>query len=210
MHTADPRPDTTPSKQVILPFARRVEPIRKVRSTVLVGAMTSLREAGHFERYAAALVPEHRDTLLRLVTGTWLPIEVALAHYRSCDALGLSDEEQAALGSATFARVRGSVLGTVLRLGHAAGVTPWAVLPHLQRFWNRAYDGGGIQVTRHGPKDCVVDVIRCGGLLETRQFRNSLRATLGGVLQIFGWNAYVVELRRPRTEEGISLRAQWA
>ena len=138
-----------------------------------------------------------------------MPIRIAAAHYDACDALGLTDQQQFELGSATFARVRGSVLGTVLRAGRKAGITPWFLLPQLQRFWNRAYDGGGIRIERLGAAEALVDVVACP-LLEKRQYRNSLRATLHAVVELFGRKAFVTERKGSREEGAISLRAQWA
>ena len=112
------------------------------------------------------------------------------------------------LGGATFERVRGTLLGTMLRMANGAGVTPWTLLPQLQRFWNRAYDGAGIQVVRLGLKDAQVDLIQCP-FADTHYHRNALRGVVRQLLRLFCRQAYVQEPKGHRAPGSVSLRAQW-
>ena len=179
------------------------------RSTIVLGSIASLRHAGHFDRYAAALAPEHRDQLLHAVAGTWIPVEVARSHYGACEALGLSPDEEVGLGRSIFERTGETMFGTILRLAKGAGVTPWTLLPHLQRFWERGYDGGGLRVTRIGPKEARVELTQCS-LVEVRYFRNAARGLLGAVLQLFCTRAYLQEVAGARQRGILVVRAQWA
>ncbi|MGD0523637.1 MAG: hypothetical protein ABSE49_00765 [Polyangiaceae bacterium] len=193
---------------VVLPLPPQAVATRSVRSTVLLGSIASLREGGYFDAWRAALEPSYRDTLLQAVAGVWLPLDVGLAYYRACDSLGLSSDAVAKLGSATFQRIRGTLLGTVLRMANGAGVTPWTVLPHLQRFWDRGYQGGGCEITRLGPKDAKLAVAWCG-LVESHYYRNALRGLTISVLSLFCQKVYVREPAGPRAEGTLSLHAQW-
>jgi hypothetical protein len=193
---------------VVLAFPPKAVATRSVRSTVLLGSIATLREAGHHAAWSAALDPAHRDTLLQAVAGVWLSLDVALAHYEACDSLALSSDAVAKLGGATFARVQGALMGTVLAMANGAGVTPWTVLPHLQRFWNRAYQGGALQITRHGPKDAHLDLARCA-LAESHYYRNGLRGLAAAVMSLFCQKVYVKEQVGPRPEGTLTLHAQW-
>jgi hypothetical protein len=62
--------------------------------------------------------------ILQTVAGVWIPLEAAMVHYRALDSLLLSTEVQMRLGGATFERIRGTLLGTMLRFANDAGVTP--------------------------------------------------------------------------------------
>lgn len=192
---------------VVLAFPAHAVATRAVRSTVLLGSITSLKEEGHFDRMSAALEPAYRDTLLQAVAGVWLPLEAALAYYRACDSLGLSSDAVAKLGGATFTRIQGALLGTVLRMANGAGVTPWTILPQLQRFWDRAYQGGAVQITRVGPKDAHLEVTRCP-LADSHYYRHALRGLTSSVLSLFCQKVYVHE-RPGRPEGAATLRAQW-
>ena len=193
---------------VVLAFPANAVATRAVRSTVLLGSIASLKEEGHFDRMSAALEPAHRDTLLQAVAGVWIPLEAALAYYRACDSLGLSSDAVAKLGGATFARIQGALLGTVLRMANGAGVTPWTILPQLQRFWDRAYQGGAVQITRVGPKDAQLEVTRCP-LADSHYYRHALRGLTSSVLSLFCQKVYVHERPGGRPEGAATLRAQW-
>jgi hypothetical protein len=175
---------------------------------VLLGSIAALREAGHEATYRASLPHEARETLTMLIAGTWIPLDVALAHYRACDALGLTSDAQVELGRSTLSRTKGSILGTALRLAQDAGVTPWSVLPHFQRFWLRGYDGGGIRVTRIGPKEAEIDVVECG-LTESRYYRNALRGHTLGIVQALCQKAYLHERPGLHPHGAVTYRAQW-
>jgi len=193
---------------VVLAFPQQAVATRTVRSTVILGSIATLREAGHYDAWSAALDPTHRDTLLQAVAGVWLPLDAALAYYAACDSLGLSSDGVAKLGGATFTRIQGTLLGTVLRMANGAGVTPWTILPQLQRFWDRAYQGGAIQITRHGPKDAHLSVARCA-LVESHYYRNALRGLSQSVLSLFCHKVYVQEPAVTRPEGSLTLHAQW-
>jgi hypothetical protein len=194
--------------EIVLAFPARINPVRNVRSTLLMGAMASLKSAGHFEAYCKAVAPAHRDVLLRAVAGTWIPGDTAMAHYVACDSLELSADVEAKLGGATFDRVRGTLLGTMLQLANGVGVTPWTLLGQIQRFWDRAYDGAGIQVRRLGPKDAHVDVVQCP-FAETHYHRNALRGLFRAVVHLFCQQAYVQERKGYRAPGTMAFRAQW-
>lgn len=194
---------------VVLAFPATVSPIRHVRSTLLLASMGALEKAGHRERWAALMPGEAREALQYAVPGVWMRLELALAHYQACDQLGLSDEAAAQLGATTFARIKGTLLGTMLRMAQGAAVTPWTVLPHLQRFWNRAYDGAGIRIVKTGPKDAQVDLMQCA-LADTAYYRTALAGLLRSVLELFAARAYVRERRGRRPPGTLSLHAQWA
>ncbi|HEY8086833.1 MAG TPA: hypothetical protein VIF09_03290 [Polyangiaceae bacterium] len=194
--------------EVLLAFPTNATATRAVRSTVLLGSIATLREAGHYEAWAAALPSEHRDAILHAVAGVWLPLDTALAYYGACDSLRLSGDTVAKLGARTFDRIRGTLLGTVLRMANGAGVTPFTVMPHLQRFWDRAYQGGAIQILRMGPKDAHLEVERCA-LAEHHYYRHALRGLTQSVLGLFCQKVYVHEAPGQRVSGTVALRAQW-
>jgi len=192
----------------VLAFPARVNPVRNVRSTLLMGTMATFKSAGHFEAYCSAIPPAHRDVLLRAVAGIWIPVDTAMAHYVACDSLNLSADEEAKLGGATFERVRGTLLGTMLQMANGVGVTPWTVLGQLQRFWYRAYDGAALQVVRLGPKEARLDLVQCP-FADTHYHRNALRGLFRAVLRLFCQQAYVQERKGHRAPGTYSVRAQW-
>ncbi|HEX8789511.1 MAG TPA: hypothetical protein VF765_01070 [Polyangiaceae bacterium] len=195
-------------REVILPFPAHVHPIRAIRSTVIVGSFAVLRENQLFDAYASALPTEKRELLVHIVAGAWIPLELALVHYAACDSLELPHDTIAQFGRGVFDRIRGTLLGTTVRMAREAGVTPWTVLPHLQRFWDRAYQGGGLSVIKLGPKEARGDVIQAP-ICDSVYFRHALRGLLAGVLELFCNKAYV-SLLQTQAPASVAYQMQWA
>jgi hypothetical protein len=184
-------------------------PARHARSTVLLGSLAVVREAGKIDAYQAQVPGPHREILMSMVAGAWIPIEVAFSHYEACDTLGWSIDQQVANGRATFDKTAGTLLGTMIRMAKEAGVTPWTVFPHFQRFWERGYDGGGVAVYKHGPKEARLDLLAIH-LADSRYYRNALRGLVTGIISYFCTKAYVTERPGARAPGTMNLRVQWA
>ncbi len=197
-----------PAREVILPFPAHVQPVRAIRSTVIVSSFAVLRENDLFDAYAAALPGEKRELLVHLVAGAWIPLDLGLLHYAACDSLGMPHDTIAQFGRGVFDRVRGTLLGTTVRMAREAGVTPWTVFPHLQRFWDRAYQGGGLSVTKMGPKEARGEVVQAR-MCDSIYFRHALRGLLGGVLELFCQKAYV-SILQTQAPASVAYQMQWA
>ncbi|HEX3345989.1 MAG TPA: DUF2378 family protein [Polyangiaceae bacterium] len=193
---------------VVLPLAAHVPPARHARSTLILASIGTVRQKNLFAEYERALPEQHKETLLGAIAATWIPIDAAVAHYRTCDTLALSTEQQVQNGRSTFEGARGTLLGTAVRMARGAGLSPWTMLPHLQRFWDRGFDGGGISVVRTGPKDAQTNLVQCATVVSP-YFRNGLRGLLGALMELSCTKAYVTERRRA-TETSLSFRVQWA
>lgn len=194
-------------ESVVLALPAIIKPLRHARSTILIGSISAIRASDRWEQYVAALAPDAREYLLHLVAGVWVPVEMAMQHYRACETLGFTTEEQMKNGRFTFDRAGASVFGTLSRMAREAGVTPWTALPHMQRFWERGYDGGGISVTRLGPKDCRI-VARDVPLLRSPYYRNALRGLVWAVIDLFSRKTFLSE-RKPPSPDAIVVQAQW-
>lgn len=133
-------------------------PIRHVKSTVICSSLASLRALGLFDAYRKLLAPVHADEVLSAIAGTWLPIDAGVAHYRACDALGLDRDAIVSLGTASIRRMQQSVFNTLGLLAQQVGADPWTILPAYPRLWNRHFDGGGVTVTKLGPKDALCEL----------------------------------------------------
>ena len=127
----------------------------------------------------------------------WIPIEVAVAHYEACATLGLSHEKQLALGRVAGEKIQGTILGTAVRMAQDVGVTPWTVIPHFQRFWNRAFDGGGLYVEKRGPKEAHFEVHK-SAQADCVYWRAALSGLGIGVLELFCRKAYMYETTKKR------------
>ena len=142
--------------EVIVDFPSPLLPISEIRSTLITSSLASLRSRGLLPRYDAAQQSSHRETILSCVAGAWLPLEVGFAHYRACDALGLSPELQLEIGKDVSRRIHDTFLSTVAKMARGAGVTPWLLLSKGNVLQSRLYRGGGMRIVRLGNRSARV------------------------------------------------------
>jgi hypothetical protein len=196
------------SDEVILALPESFEPVRHVRSTLLISSVASICAAGYENAYFGVL-PTHLHPVVRnAVAGAWLPIDVAMAHYEACGNLGLSRDAIVRIGRSIGERVQGTLLGTAVRMAKEVGVSPWTVMPQFQRFWSRAYDGGALAVYKIGPKEARIEAQKVAPL-DTPYFRTAICGLAAGVLELFCTRAYMHERPGPRAPGTGAFRIQW-
>jgi len=196
------------TQEIIVPFPTPLLPVKRVRSTVFVGALAALKHYDLFSRYEVLLSPDHRDTVLGVVPGSWIDLDAACAHYEACQRLDLSPEMAAKLGAYNFDRIGKSLFGTMLNMAKNVGVTPWMVVSHVDRFWPRAYDGGGLRVTRRGPKEALVE-LQQSALADIEAYRHALRGFVLGMMGPFCTKAYARSPAGTRAPGNLTLVLQW-
>jgi hypothetical protein len=184
-------------------------PPRNVRSTILISSRRALDATGLLGAYEGHLAEEDRRQLREAIAGIWLPFNLAVAHYAACEALGLSVEDQVKMGRRTGESVNGTLLGTVARLAHTAGVTPWTLIDQLPRFWGRGFDGGELSCTRLGPKEARISVVD-QPLVGFSYFRHGLAGLAVAQLTLFCQRAFVRVERLDAREHKAFFRYQWA
>jgi hypothetical protein len=185
----------------------RIRPVTQVRSSPVVTAQGLLRASGRIEAYTQNLAPEARPAVFGVVPGAWIPVETALAHHRAIDALRLPASEQIALATASGEKMQSALTGTILRMSREVGVTPWLLLPHSQRLWDRICRGGDISIEKVGPKEAIVRMYGLS-LLSTTYFRVAIRYVLQSGLSLWCSRAYVTEVTRSPTT--VTFREAWA
>lgn len=173
------------------------------RSTWIVSSLEALRASEHWEDYLASL-REHRDEVLAAIAGAWLPMDVAGAHYRACEALGLSSAQVAAMVSR--GDIRKAWYAPYIDLAKRAG-SPWEILLLLDRMWRRSVDGGAVSIVRLGDAQARIDFRGCE-LFDIAYFREGVRTVLTALL------AHACELPEvrilPQAESGEGcFVAQW-
>jgi len=201
------------NEEIVLPFPGPIPSLgvtTHVSSTLLASSMQSLRARGWFERYSALLPQAHRDQVLNTVVGEWLPIDCGEAHYSACDALGLTAEEQTAMGRDAAKRVNESFLGFLVKMARSAGVTPWLVLPRSNALFQRVLRGGGTQVIKLGPKEATIEVVGVT-LLSIPYFRRAMLGMYEASVALFAERVHIRSIpvgTSPITERFL-MRVHW-
>jgi hypothetical protein len=185
-----------------------LQPTTQFRSTWIVSSQNTLRTCGHYERYVSLLPAEHREALSMVMVGAWVPIDVAAAHYQTCEALELPAEERVAIGKAVSKHLDHTLLSAAVRLATQSGATVWTPLSQFYRLWNRMFIGGGIIVYKLGPKEARIEVLSCT-LASIPYFRVGLQGVLLGIGEMFSQRLYVREVRSVPDPTAIVFRASW-
>ena len=194
-------PSSSTSVVVVVPFPAPLAALSAVRSTLLLASIGALRASGYIDPYRDRLEREHHPEVLDVVAGSWVPAPAALAHYRACDALGLTSLEQMAMGRRTGDGLRQHLTRAVATLSRDVGLTPWIVFEQFNRFWARSFHGGGVSVVKLGPKDAEITYGRCL-LLQSPYFRSALRGVALGLLELVTRRVFMSEVsfNAPRLE----------
>jgi hypothetical protein len=198
--------------EIIVPFSQPRDKLplaSRVRSTLIASSVRSVREHGFYDAYLDKLDPAWRATILDAVAGVWLPIDAGIAHYRACDALGLSAGEQMEIGREVGDRIQKTFLASMVRAARGIGVTPWNAFQFGTRLYERQFEGGGVCVVKLGPKEARCEVV-CNPAAVTGHFRNGFRGLTQAGVELFSTKAYVVELSKLGTDTSFVLRGSWA
>ena len=92
-----------------------LRPVSALRGTVLASSLQALTKHGHRERYDDLLDPAYREAIRDLVVRSWVPVDVALAHYTAANALPFTHTQRVQMGGAVGERLHASFLGTIVR-----------------------------------------------------------------------------------------------
>jgi hypothetical protein len=199
-------------EEVIVPFpvARELVPMgTEFKSTWLAGSLGVLKAHGAFERYLENLPAKYHDPILRSIAGTWLPAEVAVAHYRAIDALGIGTQERIEWGKEITKRLQKTIFSVGFHAAREVGVTPLTMLKTFPVQFAREWIGGGTAVFRIGPKDARVEIVGFP-ISSIAHCRTGLRGVLGGMCELVCTKAYVSEIRELCTDSTLGYRVAWA
>lgn len=180
----------------------------QVRGTVLLGSLRSLRARALGDRYLALLEPGHREVIASLTAATWLPVEVALAHYRACEALELDRDTIEAIGRESGLFVNQTVRSIVSGISREVGVTPWFALGNAQKFRARTWVGGSIAVYKLGPKDARFEWIQFP-IAHIPYVRVALGAFAGAIGGLFARSMFVRDLQPHARGSTLNYRLSW-
>jgi hypothetical protein len=196
--------------ELILDYPKPLERVTAIRSTLLTSSLSSLRERGLFERYDALQSSPHRHKILNAVAGEWLPLEIALAHYQACDALGLSESEQFAIGKDVSRRVHETFLNLIVKAARGVGMTPWMLLPRGNNMNSRLCIGGGVRICKLGPKSVRIELARLPQLA-IPYVRNGLVGLYVAAIELLAENvtARVVKSESFEPTRLLVLRIDW-
>jgi hypothetical protein len=168
----------------------------------------SLRARGLFDTYLTHLSPEQQIDVHSLTAGLWLPVDRAVTHYDACDRLALTREDRIDIGADVAQRIQQSLLSVIARLARESGVTPWLVLVNAEKLRRHTWQGGGIRVTKTGPKDARVEWT-AQPCARFAHFRYGFAGILKALCDLYARRTFVFE--DPKSEgDTVAMRVNWA
>lgn len=183
-------------------------PLTHVRGTLLVASRDQMRALDFFSRYEAELSPPARESLTTLIAASWVPVDLALEHFRALDRLDLPTHVIETATGAVAARLQGTLVRTLAAAVQATGGSPLTIVRMVGMLWGRTFQGGHIEVQSSGPREGFVRMTG-SPLLASRYHRTGVRVHVQAVAGSFSKNAHVREqVVRSRSNE-LCLRVQW-
>lgn len=198
------------SDRVVVPFKGPRDAIptaTAVRSTLLTASVESVKKAGRMDQYVSLAPSGVREAIEFGVAGLWLPMEIAVGHYATVNALGFTEHEVVENGRSVGGRLNNTFLGVVIKLAGSAGTTPWLPLAQTGKLFERVFRGGGLQVERLGPKEARVEIVGLP-LMASAYFRAALRGQILAGCELFCKRAYVRDNDRLTAHAG-TFRVSW-
>ena len=200
-----------PEDKVVVPFQyppTAVAPVRQVRSTLLSASLRVVHSMGWEARYYAALPKTLHTEIQQLPAGIWIPVGLAMAHYRACDSMNLTATERDTIGEDVSVRTSRAFIGTLGKAASGAGVNPWHFLKSVHRIWGRMMDGGDNAIYEAGPKEALVVLVGCP-LVEIPYFRAGLLAYYRAITRVLSRVVYTREVSEHRKPAGLGFRLSW-
>ena len=196
-------------EEVVVPFAAdAARAVSAVRGIVIASSILSLRAHGYYERYVDRLPDKLRARVLTAIATEWLGVDVVMAHYEACEALGLAAQVQRSIGEEVGERTQKTFFGFLIRSARTAGVTPWTALGYAHRARERMYQGGDVSVVKVGPKEARVT---CVGLPFVRipYYRHGFIGVQAAALRLFASKVYVREVLELGTDTTLVTAISW-
>lgn len=188
--------------------AATLQPVKAVRSTLLSASLDAITELGLRPDYFLLLPMELHDTIEGLIVGQWLPIGVAIEHYKTIEQLGVTAAQAYQIGRRVADRVQSGYAGTVVRaLG--TGVTPFAVVQRAPSFWSRLMEGGGVAAYQTGPKDARLEFHGIP-LAEFTYFRHAFQGIIESTAELVARKVYGKVVWPAGDRHAVGYELSWA
>jgi hypothetical protein len=171
----------------------QVPPVTQVRSTLISSSVRAITDPALLALYKQSLPAHLHSTVLGAVAGSWLDINVAIDHYRAMDALGLDISDMISIGEKVGHAVRSYLIGAAGQVAPNDDMTPWLILPHTQRTWDRVYVGGDVSIEETGPKQFIRTIYGLP-LCAIPYFRHASRGIMRSVVSRWCTKCEVAEL----------------
>lgn len=201
-----------PVEEVLVPFPApraKIPPVYGVRGTVLVTSLRALKARNLYDAYMAKLDAKQRQNILSVAAATWVPLDVAIAHYAACNALELPKTVIEDIGSEAGRFINETVVGVMVRrVAREAGASPWLAFGHADKLTGRMWQGSGISIIKVGPKEARLEWVG-QPLAALPYFRIAYKAFVHGIATLFCDVVFVRDIPALCSDTTLTYRCSW-
>jgi hypothetical protein len=148
------------TEEILVPHDPSRGPVKAVRRMLIHSSIDEIRELGLYERYCSLIDPATLAAITDLIGPGWLPVKLALAHYRTCDDLQIRDEDAEAVGARAGGKMQEALLvAAAKRTEPGAASGPWNSIAAFSRMGRRVFEGGSTQYVKLEAKKLRVESV---------------------------------------------------
>lgn len=154
--------DVAVQREVLAPLpSGKVVPATELRGTIMTTSLALVREHGLEARYWSLLDPDQGERIRTIGTISWVPVDLAVAHYQVLDQLFPQPSQQVENGRLSSERTQSAYLRTLFKLLQSSGqLSPAVALRKLPTVFGRMWNGGGAATAyQTGRKDARVELL---------------------------------------------------
>jgi hypothetical protein len=194
--------------EIIVPHERELRPVSAVKNVVLQSSLTQLEKFGLYQRYAERVEPGVIAEIRAGLASGWSPVKLAHAHYKGCDAMGVSSEELSQLGQRVGDKLQQTSLVSAAKKSRDLHDDGWHGTGALHRMWARLYQGGSVQVVKLGATDKLVE-LRGFGLTTYHYYRHGTLAVLTAANAALATRVQVGIVGYREARDELQIRVTW-
>jgi hypothetical protein len=147
------------TREILIPHDPSRGELKAVRRMLVHSSLAELKALGLYERYTGCVDPQSLGAILDQIGPGWLSTELALAHYRACDDIGINDADVEQLGATAGEKLARTLTVPTASSGPESALSPWSLVGAFERLGKRIYDGGSIQYVKLGPMQLSIENI---------------------------------------------------
>jgi hypothetical protein len=185
-----------------------IKPIAEVRSTLIMAGIQTLRAQGLYPRYSEILSPDWRERIFGLAAGIWVPVDVAVAHYKAMDQLAIEPASIEVIGAEVAERTWKHILAPVFLRAKRIGPKPWEALTFTHETTDLNWRGGDVRIFKEGPTQALYEWVGqpCA---RVPYFVTSFGAFMRALMNLFSQQAHCYVVRDRCSGTTIALRLSW-
>lgn len=196
-------------REIIVPHVEPVQAVSEVKNALLQASLEQLHVKGLYPAYVGLVDPGVPERIRSTLAMSWVPVDLAVAHYRACENLSLDSDALKGIGTGVGGRMQETSLVSNAKKTPGSSEDFWSSSGALLRMWARHYRGGSVQVAKLGPTEMELD-LRGFVLNQFRYFRHAQLTVVAVAFEAMGVRVTTVKIvQYSAARDEMTLRIAW-